>query len=98
MGNEKTKYSEQEILNYSVDDTVAPPILQFGGRILTGTGWARGGGLGIAAHDYVSRTLTTSTKETYEFKSGGSTGTTVATVVIDYTDSTLNTISAVTRT
>lgn len=49
-------------------------------------------------YDYISRTLTTSTRETYLFKSGGSGGTLVGTIVINYTDSTLAAISDVTRT
>ena len=48
--------------------------------------------------DYISRTLTNPTTETYTYKSGGSSGTTVATVTVVYTDSTLQTVSTVTRT
>lgn len=48
--------------------------------------------------DYISRTLTNSTTETYLYKLGGSGGTLVATVTVVYTDSTLATISTVTRT
>lgn len=55
-------------------------------------------GITIPLYDYVSRTLTAATQETYTFKSGGSSGTTVATVVVDYTDNTLSTFSAVTKT
>lgn len=54
--------------------------------------------LNLKPFDYVSRTLTNSTTETYTFKSGGSSGTTTNTVVIVYTDSTLSTISTVTKT
>lgn len=57
-----------------------------------------GGGIGLSSYDYVSRVLTNSTTETYTFKIGGSSGTTVNTVVIVYTDSTLETISSVTKT
>lgn len=49
-------------------------------------------------YDFISRTLTTSTRETYLFKSGGSGGTTVGTIVINYTDNTLAAIVDVTRT
>lgn len=49
-------------------------------------------------YDYIERTLTNSTTETYVYKSGGSGGTTAATVTVVYTDSTLGTISTVTKT
>lgn len=53
--------------------------------------------LNLPAYDYMSRTLTNSTTETYTYKTGGASGTTVATVTIVYTDSTLATISSVTK-
>lgn len=56
-----------------------------------------GPGLVYEKYDYISRTLTNSTTETYVYKTGGSGGTTVATVTVVYTDSTLQTISTVTR-
>ncbi len=55
-------------------------------------------GFRIPTHDYVERTLTNSTTETYVYKTGGSTGEAVATVVIVYTDSTLETIASATKT
>jgi len=54
--------------------------------------------IGIGTFDYVSRTLTNSTTETYTFYKGGATGQLVATIVIVYTDSTLATVSTVTKT
>jgi hypothetical protein len=41
MGDQKTKYNVQEILNYAVDDAVSPPLIQSGLRAWTGTGWVR---------------------------------------------------------
>jgi hypothetical protein len=55
-------------------------------------------GLVIPAYDYVSRTVSPATTETYVFKSGGSGGTTVATVVLVYSDSTLSSLLTVTKT
>jgi len=56
------------------------------------------GGLVGAPFDYIVRVLTNSTTETYTYKTGGSTGTTVATVTVVYTDSSLGTVSTVTKT
>jgi hypothetical protein len=39
--------------------------------------------------DWFTRTLTTATKETYQFYTGGSSGTLVATIELNYSDSTL---------
>ena len=55
-------------------------------------------GIGLGSYDYVARVLTNSTTETYTFRTGGASGTVVATLVIVYTDSTLATISTVTKT
>lgn len=55
-------------------------------------------GLALPQYDYVARVLTNSTTETYTFRKGGSSGTAVATVVVVYTDSTLGTLSSVTKT
>ncbi len=55
-------------------------------------------GIGLGSYDYVARILTNSTTETYTFRTNGATGTIVATLVIVYTDSTLATISTVTKT
>lgn len=52
---------------------------------------------GTVLWDYIGVT-TTSTTETYVFKTGGSGGTTLQTIVITYTDSTKTTISNVTKT
>lgn len=49
------------------------------------------------AWDYVVRTLPSATQEVYTYKTGGSGGTTVGTITINYTDSTLATITDVTR-
>ena len=72
------------------------------GYVWDGSNWQRqaplSAGLVTSGFDYVSRTLTNSTTETYVFKTGGSGGTTVVTVVVVYTDSTLATISTVTKT
>lgn len=59
---------------------------------------AGGGRIVHEQFDYISRTLTNSTTETYTYKLGGSAGTTVATITIVYTDSTLQTISTVEKT
>lgn len=48
--------------------------------------------------DYIVRVLTNPTTETYTYRLGGSGGTLVATVTVVYTDSTLATLSSVTRT
>lgn len=57
------------------------------------------GGLGLIQYDYVSRSLAgDGVTETWTFKKGGASGTTTNTVVIVYTDSTLGTISTVTKT
>jgi len=47
MGNEPTKYAPQAILNYSIDDTVAPPLLQVGLRAWDGTSWVKVGAGGL---------------------------------------------------
>jgi len=47
MGNEPTKYPEQAILNYAVDDTVSPPLLQFGLRAWNGSSWVKAGPGGL---------------------------------------------------
>jgi hypothetical protein len=55
--------------------------------------------LNLKPFDYASRSLAgDNVTETWTFKSGGSGGTTTNTVVIVYTDSTLATISTVTKT
>lgn len=54
--------------------------------------------LNLKPYDYFARVLTNSTTETYTYKSGGSGGTTTNTLVIVYTDSTLATISSITKT
>lgn len=54
--------------------------------------------LNLKPFDYMVRVLTNATTETYTFKSGGAEGTTTNTVVIVYTDSTLDTISTITKT
>lgn len=41
MGNEKTKFTEQDILNCSTDDAVTPPLLTVGQRYWTGSAWAK---------------------------------------------------------
>lgn len=64
MGNEKTKYVEQEILNYSTDDTVNPPLLTVGQRYWTGTAWAKvtsNGGGGTEYADGTARGTATGT-------------------------------------
>lgn len=55
-------------------------------------------GITLPKFDYLSRVLTSATKETYTYKTGGASGSTVATVVVDYEDATLVTITAVTKT
>lgn len=62
---------------------------------LTGT-WSNftgGGGLSNIAWDYVAYTNTSTTVDTYVYKSGGSGGTTVKTLTITYTDTTKSQIS-----
>lgn len=54
-------------------------------------------GLSLKPYDYVSRTINSAT-ETWTFKTGGAGGTTTNTVVIVYTDTSLETISTVTKT
>lgn len=68
------------------------------GGTSTNDGTYAGPGLVSQKYDYLSRSLTNSTTETYVYKIGGSAGTTVATVTVVYTDTTLATISTVTRT
>lgn len=41
MGNSATKYQTQELLNYTADDTVSPPILQMAMRVWNGTSWVK---------------------------------------------------------
>lgn len=53
---------------------------------------------GLPLWDYMGQTVTSSTIDTFVFKTGGSGGTTVATVVVTYTDSTHAVLSNVTRT
>lgn len=63
-----------------------------------GTNWQRSPQAFInASYDYVSNS-STSTSDTFTFKTGGSSGTVVATVAVVYTDSSKATISSVTRT
>lgn len=75
------------------------------GAVLTSGG---GGGSSIVgidpmgqsstAYDTVVYTNTSSTVDTYTYKSGGTGGTTTATVTITYTDSTKSQLSTVVRT
>lgn len=56
-------------------------------------------GLSLKPYDYLSRSLAgDNITETWTFRSGGSSGGVTNTVVIVYTDSTLETISTVTKT
>jgi len=96
---ERTQWSEQELWNLQIDDTVSPPRVVVGTGVWDGSKWvAQSSGLGLPAYDYVSLTISPSTTETYVFKQGGSGGTTVATVVIEYTDATRATMVSVTKT
>ena len=89
--------NENEIQKLEHDDTYHVKKVSLFGA--SGSNLVRlGGGLNLPVFDYMSRALTDSTTETYTFKSGGASGTTVATVVVVYTDSTLETISSVTKT
>lgn len=54
------------------------------------------GGLNAPVWDYMSRSLNSAT-ETYVFKVGGSSGTTVMTLTVVYTDTTLTTVSSITK-
>lgn len=49
-------------------------------------------------YDYISYTATSSTVDTYVYKSGGSGGTTVATLTVTWSDSTHTTLSSIART
>lgn len=60
--------------------------------------FAATGGLVGVAYDYMSYTNTSSTVDTYTYKSGGAGGTVVATVTITYTDSSKSQVSTVART
>jgi hypothetical protein len=63
----------------------------------SGTPLSSFSGLNLKSYDYISRSLSSAT-ETWTFKSGGASGTVTNTVVIVYTDTTLATISTVTKT
>jgi Tfp pilus assembly protein PilW len=69
------------------------------GRVLVDS-IASGGGTGLVpfSYDYIAYTNTSSTVDTYVYKTGGSGGTTVATITITYTDTTKTQISTVART
>lgn len=63
-----------------------------------GTNWQRqGASLVPSGYDYMSYSNTSSTVDTYTYKTGGVSGTTVATITITYTDNTKSTISNVAR-
>jgi len=47
MSGERTKYSEQAILNFQLDDTVSPPRLVFGLAKWNGSAWVADGGSGV---------------------------------------------------
>jgi len=55
-------------------------------------------GISIPAHDYISYTNTSTTVDTYVYKTGGSGGTTVATLTITYTDTTKSQPSSIVKT
>lgn len=108
MARSKVQDTEQYLANQSWDDQNGLPMVELAYSADGGATYRRmvinadgtlpgGGGLVTAVYDYISRTLTNSTTETYVYKTGGSGGTTVATVTVVYTDSTLATISTVTR-
>lgn len=73
---------------------IAVPVTLYNG---SGQQISPSGGLVSAAYDYIARTTPDTTSEVYTFKSGGSSGSTVATITIVYTDTTLATISSVTK-
>ena len=69
--------------------------------VWTGVEWARmtqpGGGFApISDYDYLDVQQTSSSVETYVFKTGGSGGSPVRTVVVTYTDSTKENLDTVT--
>ena len=92
--------TEQNILNKSQDTTfkvIAVENLDFDSTANTLNRSYPASPLNLKPFDYVSRGLVSAT-ETWTFKSGGSSGSTTNTVVIVYTDTTLATISTVTKT
>lgn len=97
----KKLHSLMEIFNNSYDEEFQTIVVQPVAHDPTSNTISRSypaNPLNLKPYDYVSRALTNSTTETYTFKSGGSSGTTTNTVVIVYTDSSLVTISTVTKT
>lgn len=66
-----------------VDSVTGEPVMNVAGDLSIATGF------NIGVYDYVAVDTTSSTTlDTYVFKTGGSGGTTVATVVLAYSDAT----------
>lgn len=98
----KIVYSLQEMFNQSFDadfnqNTVE--VLNYDPTNNTLNRAFPANALNLKPFDYVLRSLAgDGVTETWTFKSGGSSGTTTNTVVIVYADSTLATISTITKT
>lgn len=87
------------LLGVSSLDGITPVALEAnpltGGLIVEGGGGGGTSGLVTVAYDSITYTNTSTTVDTYTYKSGAST---VATVTITYTDTTKSQISSVART
>lgn len=106
MTRARTAYSaprdanrEPVIMGVSSADGVAPTPVEVdptsGGTLVSLVG---AGGLVPQNYDYVAYTNTSTTVDTYVFKTGGSGGTTVATVTITYVATDKAQVSTVART
>lgn len=109
QGNPNYRRTQQELQNSSFDEAFqvsAVELLAYNastntldrvqinndGGVLTANGLVNGN------YDYISYTNTSSTVDTYVYKTGGSSGSTIATVTITYTDTTKNQVSTVAKT
>lgn len=97
-GSESITRSEHIGPTFSGDNIDAKKVVNYDWDSTTSSWVRRAAGLVPGSYDYISYANTSSTVDTYVFKTGGSGGTTVATVTITYTDSTKNQISTVART
>lgn len=97
----QNKYTVQYILNYSYDETFESLTFvpqAYDPTTNTTTRAYPASPMNLKPYDYAARVLTNATTVTWTLKSGGAAGTTTNTIVIVYTDSTLETISTVTKT
>lgn len=97
----QNKYSEQNVLNKSFDEDFGLLMVEpktYDPTSDTYSSVYPANPMNLKPYDYAGRVLTNATTVTWTLKSGGASGTTTNTIVIVYTDSTLETISTVTKT